>query len=295
MAWWLLHPIYRKFFTLLVGHVVKKQPCTERQACRYLKVSRSIAYRSKQAREENEENRLILKISQEKVTWGILKVTAYIRNKYGKTYNHKRVARIRRKYGLQAHKRKTRKKRLKATGNPVKTATRIDEIWSYDFKQDRTIEGRIARILVVCDEYSRECLSLQAGRRFRSSQVISVLQQTQEWTGRPPKYLRSNNGPEFRSEEIQTWLKKQHITPQYIHPGSPWQNGHVESLNASLGRELLDREHFLTLSQLQERLDEWKEEYNEERPHSACAGLPPALYARQTTLKLLTKPQNSLI
>lgn len=78
-----------------VGHVVKKQLCTERQACRYLKVSRSIVYRSKQVREESEENQLILKISQEKVTWGILKVTSYIRNKYGKTYNHKRVARIR--------------------------------------------------------------------------------------------------------------------------------------------------------------------------------------------------------
>lgn len=278
-----------------VGHVVKKQLCTERQACRYLKVSRSIAYRSKQVREESEENQLILKISQEKVTWGILKVTSYIRNKYGKTYNHKRVARIRRKYGLQAHKRKTWKKRLKGTDSPVKTATRIDEIWSYDFKQDRTMEGRIARILVVCDEYSRECLCLQAGRRFRSSQVICALQQTQEWTGRTPKYLRSDNGPEFRSEEIQTWLKKKNITPQYIRPGSPWQNGHVESLNASLGRELLDREHFLTIYQLQERLDEWKEEYNEERPHSACAGLPPALYARQTALKLLTKPQNPLI
>lgn len=278
-----------------VGHVVKKQICSERQACRYLKVSRSIVYRSKQELEESEETQLIRRVSQEKVTWGILKVTSYIRNKYGKTFNHKRVARVRRKYGLQAHKRKTWKKRIKGTENPVKRATRVDEIWSYDFKQDRTIEGRTARILVVCDEYSRECISLQAGRRFRSSQVIEALQQAQEWTGRKPQYLRSDNGPEFRSEEIQTWLKKQNITPQYIRPGSPWQNGHVESLNASLGRELLDREYFLTLSQLQERLDEWKEEYNEERPHSACSGLPPALYARQTTLKLLTMPQNSFI
>lgn len=278
-----------------VGHAVKEQLCTERQACRYLKVSRSIVYRRKQKLEESDKTQLILKVSREKITWGILKVTAYIRNKYGQTYNQKRIARVRKKYGLQAHKRKMWKKRIKGTENPVKTATKVDEIWSYDFKQDRTIEGRIARILVVCDEYSRECLCLQAGRSFRSSQVISALQQAQEWTGRKPEYLRSDNGPEFRSEEIQTWLKKQNTTPQYIRPGSPWQNGHVESLNASLGRELLDREYFLTLSQLQERLDEWKEEYNEERPHSACAGLPPALFARQTTHNLLTKPQNSLI
>lgn len=106
-----------------------------------------------------------------------------------------------------------------------------------------------------------------------------------EWTGRSPQYLRSDNGSEFRNKELREWIKARNIIPQYTKPGSPWQNAYVESLNASLGRELLDRELFPSLSDLQERLDGWKEEYNEVRPHSPCAGLPPALYARQTTHK----------
>lgn len=272
-----------------VGYAVKKRLCSERQACRYLQASRSTAYREKQHSVESEENRLIIQVSQEKVTWGILKITSYIRNRYGKKINHKRVERIRKKYHLQAYRKKVWKKRIKGTKSSIQTSSGADEIWSCDFKQDRTEEGRIARILVICDEYTRECLCLEAGRRFRSAQVIEALERTREWTGRKPQYLRSDNGPEFRSDEIQTWLKSQNIIPQYTQPGSPWQNGYVESLNASLGRELLDREIFSSLSHLQERLDEWKEEYNEERPHSACAGHPPALYARQTSHQPLTK------
>ena len=278
-----------------VGHVILKKLCTERQACRYLSVSRSVVYRYKQRTEESDLNQQIIKTSEEKVTWGIRKVTAYLRRKQNVPINPKRVARIRKKYNLQAYRRKTWKKRTQDGQSLLSQARRADEIWSYDFKQDRTIEGKIARILVLCDEYTRERLCLQAGRRFRSAQVIEALSRVHEWTGRKPQYLKSDNGPEFTSEEICMWLKTQQITPQYIKPGSPWQNGYVESLNASLGRELLDRELFASLSELQKRLDEWKEEYNEERPHSGCAGLPPALYARQEKQKQLIRSQDHLI
>lgn len=109
-----------------------------------------------------------------------------------------------------------------------------------------------------------------------------------ETTKRKPRYIRSDNGSEFKNRMLEQWLQEQVIEPIYTKPGSPWQNGYVESLNASLGRELLDREIFQSMEHLQTRLEQWRREYNEERPHGSCGNIPPSLYAGQLHTSTLT-------
>lgn len=276
-----------------VGHLLTRHICSERKACQTLLVCRS-HYRKTEKNHPDKKGQAILEASAEKPTWGIRKITSYLRARHGETINHKRVERIRRENGLQAYaKRKAnRRAKMPAPDGQRKQASSLDEIWSYDFKQDRTREGRTARILVICDEYSHECLQLDSARNYRSWQIRETLARLMETTKRKPRYIRSDNGPEFKNARLHAWLLEQGIEPIYTRPGSPWQNGYVESLNASLGRELLDREIFENMEHLQTRLEQWRREYNEERPHGSCGNIPPSLYAgqNQPSTVTITKP-----
>ena len=265
-----------------VGHLLHNQICSERKACQTLQVYRS-HYRQQANKLADKQEQAILEASEEKPTWGIRKITSYLNIKYGLRINHKRVERIRRKNNLQSYSKRKPNRRGKTPDRvgEQKQSGRTDEIWSYDFKQDRTHDGRKARILVICDEYSHECLQLDAARSYRSAQVKETLERLMNATNRKPRYIRSDNGSEFKNGKLHSWLEEQGIETLYTKPGSPWQNGYVESLNASLGRELLDREIFESMEYLQTRLDEWRREYNEERPHGSCGNIPPSLYARQ--------------
>lgn len=272
-----------------VWHLVTHRICSQRKACQTLQVCRS-HYRKKEKKHPCMEEQAILEASAEKPTWGIRKITSLLRTRNAMPINHKRVERIRRENNLQAYsKRKVnRRAKMPVPVREQKQASTRDEIWSYDFKQDRTQEGRIARILVICDEYSHECLLLDSARSYRSVQVRQTLERLMETTKRKPRYVRSDNGSEFKNRMLEQWLLKQGIEPIYIKPGSPWQNGYVESLNASLGRELLDREIFQSMQHLQTRLEQWRREYNEERPHGSCGNLPPSLYDGQLNPSTLT-------
>lgn len=272
-----------------VGHLVNHQICSERKASQTLLVCRS-HYRKKQKKHSTREEQAILEASEAKPTWGIRKITSYLRARHVTPISHKRVEWIRRANNLQAYtKRKARRRaKISALDEQRKQASSIDEIWSYDFKQDRTREGRKARILVICDEYSHECLLLDSARSYRSGQVLETLARLMETTKRKPRYIRSDNGSEFKNRMLEQWLLEQGIEPIYTKPGSPWQNGYVESLNASLGRELLNREIFENMQHLQTRLEQWRREYNEERPHGSCGNTPPSLYAGQLQPSTLT-------
>lgn len=272
-----------------VGHLVNHRICSERKACQTLQACRS-HYRKKEKKHPDREEQAILEASAEKPTWGIRKITSFLRARHAIPINHKRVERIRRENNLQAYtKRKAnRRAKMPVPVREQKQASTRDEIWSYDFKQDRTQNGKIARILVICDEYSHECLLLDSARSYRSGQVRESMARLMETTKRKPRYIRSDNGSEFKNRMLEQWLQEQGIEPIYTKPGSPWQNGYVESLNASLGRELLDREIFQSMQHLQTRLEQWRREYNEERPHGSCGNIPPSLYAGQLHPSTLT-------
>ena len=182
--------------------------------------------------------------------------------------NFKRVHRLWRQEHLQVPQKARKRRRLpgSSAGGIVRhRAKRPNHVWSYDFLSDRTEDGRQLKLLAVIDEYTRECLAIEAGRTFTSRDVKLTLQYLFAIRG-APEHVRSDNGPEFIAAEIRRWLDRASVDTLYIEKGSPWENGYVQSFNGRLRDELLNRELFLSLPEARYVLDEWRQEYNHRRP-----------------------------
>jgi transposase InsO family protein len=139
----------------------------------------------------------------------------------------------------------------------------------------RTHNGRALRILTIIDEYTRECLALKVGRRLTSKDVIEQMADLFITRGLP-EHIRSDNGPEFTAKEVRKWLQRLGVQTLIIEPGSPWENGYIESFNGKLRDEVLNGEIFMTLMESQVVIEQWRREYNEVRPHSSLGYKPPA-------------------
>ena len=150
-----------------------------------------------------------------------------------------------------------------------------DHVWSYDFMVDRTTDGRAFRMLTIIDEYTRECLANLVDRHISSQDVIDKLFELFIFRA-IPDYIRSDNGPEFTAKTIRSWLNRMEVKTLFIEPGSPWENGYIESFNGKLRDELLNREVFTTLTEAKVLIEKWRQDYNTVRPHSALRYRPPA-------------------
>jgi putative transposase len=191
--------------------------------------------------------------------------------------NHKRVERIWRREGLKVPKKQPKRGRLWLNdGSCVRLRPEHkDHVWSYDFVMTRTSEGRSLRMLNIIDEYSRECLAILVRRQITSQDVIDVLFELCIFRG-IPEHIRSDNGPEFTAKAVRSWLERLGVKTLFIEPGSPWENGYIESFNGKLRDELLNREIFTTLTEAKILIEQWRREYNQIRPHSALEYQPPA-------------------
>ena len=218
----------------------------------------------------------IINLARQYGRYGYRRITAMLHNE-GWKVNHKRVERIWRQEGLKVPQKQPKRRRLWLTdGSCIRLRPeRKDHVWSYDFVMLRTTAGRAARILVIIDEYTRECLSLTAARGFRSQEVLDQLYDLFISRG-IPEYIRSDNGSEFTAKAVREWLRNLGIGTLFIEPGSPWENGYVESFNGKLRDELLNREIFDTLLEVRVLLERWRWEYNYNRPHSSLGYRPPA-------------------
>jgi len=147
-----------------------------------------------------------------------------------------------------------------------------NHVWSYDFVEDRTHDGRKYRMLNIIDEFTRECLAIRVNRKLNSTDVIDVLSDVCIMRG-VPGHVRSDNGPEFVARH---WIRALGAKTAYIEPGSPWENGYCESFNSKLRDELLDSEIFYTLEEARVIIENWRRHYNEVRPHSSLGYKPPA-------------------
>ena len=195
--------------------------------------------------------------------------------------NFKRLHRLWKQEHMQVPKKHRKRRRLPGTsanGCVRHRAMHPNHVWSYDFVTDRTEDGRQLKLLVVIDEFTRECLAVEAARTFTSRDVKLTLQYLFAVRG-APEHIRSDNGPEFVANEIQRWLGQASVRTLYIQKASPWENGYVESFNGKLRDELLNRELFLGLDEARYVLDEWRNDYNHRRPHSGIGWRTPAAYA----------------
>jgi putative transposase len=201
--------------------------------------------------------------------------------------NHKRVERIWRREGLKVPKKQPKRGRLWLNdGSCVRLRPEHKgHVWSYDFVMTRTSEGRSLRMLNIIDEYSRECLAILVRRQITSQDVIDVLFELFIFRG-IPEYIRSDNGPEFTAKAVRSWLERLGVKTLFIEPGSPWENGYIESFNGKLRDELLNREIFTTLTEAKILIEQWRREYNHIRPHSSLGYRPPAPEA--VMVKILT-------
>ena len=208
--------------------------------------------------------------------YGYRRITALL-NQRGWHVNHKRVERIWRREGLKVPQKQPKRGRLWLNdGSCIRLRPlHKDHVWSYDFMMARTSDGRSFRILNILDEYTRECLAILVERRITSQHVIDRLFNLFVLRG-IPDYIRSDNGPEFTSKIIREWLTRLGIGTLFIEPGSPWENGYIESFNGKLRDELINREAFDTLAEAKVLFETWRKDYNENRPHSALGYRPPA-------------------
>ena len=212
--------------------------------------------------------------------YGYRRITALL-NKQNWQVNHKRVERIWRKEGLKVPKKQPKRGRLWLNdGSCIRLRPEYkDHVWSYDFVTARTADGRAFRMLNLIDEYTRECLTILVDRRITSGDVIDQLFNLFILRG-IPEHIRSDNGPEFTAKAIRNWLTKLGVKTLFIEPGSPWENGYIESFNGKLRDELLNREIFMTLTEAEVLIEQWRQEYNQVRPHSSLGYKPPAPEAK---------------
>jgi len=181
--------------------------------------------------------------------------------------NFKRVHRLWKQEHLQVPRKQRKRRRLPGNSENScirRRATHRHPVWSYDFLTDRTEDGRPLKLLVVIDEFTRECLAIEVGRTFTARDVMLTLQYLFAVRG-APEHVRSDNGPEFIAKEIWRWLERASVGTLYIQKASPWENGYVESFNGRLRDELLNGELFLSLAEARYVLDEWRRERSDPR------------------------------
>jgi len=250
---------------------------SERRACRVLGQSRTTQrYKPKVSDDEVALTTRIEELASAYGRYGYRRVTALLRAE-GWRVNHKRVERIWRAEGLRVPRRQPKRKRLWLNdGSCIRLRPEHrDHVWTYDFVFDRTVDGRPLKLLTLLDEYTRECLALEVSRHFTNEELQRVL-------GRPfvhrgiPRYVRSDNGPEFMAIAVREWLERVGVQTLFIEPGSPWENGYIESFNGKLRDELLNGELFTSLREAQVVIEAWRREYNQVRPHSSLGYRPPA-------------------
>lgn len=218
----------------------------------------------------------IIELASHYGRYGYRRITAMLRNE-GWRVNHKRVERLWRREGLKVPQKQPKRGRLWLNdGSCIRLRPKYrDHVWSYDFVQARTRDGRGFRMLNVLDEFTRECLAIVVRRNFPHQKVLDCLEELFLRRGLPDN-IRSDNGSEFIAGAVQEWLERLHVDTLYIAPGSPWENGYIESFNGKLRDELLNREIFDTLLEAKVLVERWRQEYNQIRPHSSLGYLPPA-------------------
>ncbi len=252
-------------------------PVSERRACVVVGQARATQRRRVQVRDDEAAlTAAIERLATRYGRYGYRRIRRMLVDE-GWRVNVKRVYRIWRREGLKVPKKQPKRGRLWLTdGSCVRLRPeRPNHVWSYDFVQDRTDDGRTFRMLCVIDEFTRRCLAIVVARRLRSDDVLQCLTDLFIEHG-PPEHIRSDNGPEFAAKAVRQWLGRLGVKTLFIEPGSPWENGYCESFNSKFRDELLNAEMFSTLYEAEVLIESWRRHYNAIRPHSSLGYRPPA-------------------
>lgn len=258
-----------------VGFARERYGLSERRACGLLVVNRSSQRYRRRADGNVALRAALVAVAGEHPRFGYRRVQAVLRGR-GWRVNHKRVWRLYRQAGLSVRRRKRRHVRRAGAARPALAAA--NQEWAMDFMHDALESGRSLRTLNVIDTFTRECLAIEVGGSLASYDVTRVLARLAVERGRPAR-VRSDNGPEFTSRHFLAWCERERIAVEYIQPGKPSQNAHIESFNGRLRDECLNANLFRSLAEARAVTAEWRRFYNHQRPHSALGYQPPAAFA----------------
>jgi len=269
---------------------------SERRACRVVGQPRSV--QREEVKVDEQQQRLVADMRRHSAAqprYGYRRVHALLAAQ-GWRVNHKHVHRLWREEGLWVPRRKRKKTRLGCSENGILRMQVMEpnHVWTYDFVMDRTYDGRRLKLLTVADEFTRESLAIHVARKIDSRGVIEVLAAIAAKRGMP-KYIRSDNGPEFIAGAVQAWLKERGGATLYIAPGNPWENAYIESFNGKLRDEMLASEEFSTVTEAQYLATRWRTEYNERRPHSSLGYRTPAAFAAVHGMMKDAKPKTTQV
>lgn len=250
-------------------HARQKLGTSERRTCLVMGVARSTLQYKPTPKTDDALRLALIRLAKRYGRYGYRKVGELLRTE-GWRVNHKKVERLWREEGLQLpHRHKKRKRLYHHDASVIRLRPHYpNHIWSVDFVHDRLSNGRPYKMLTVLDEYTREALCVRVATRMGASDVLEALYPLLLTRG-APAFLRSDNGPEFVAEPLQSWLRRVGIRPMRILPGSPWENGYNERFNGTLRSEVLNTEWFATTRQAQIVIDQWLRQYNHIRPHQA--------------------------
>ncbi len=258
----------------MAQHAVKEKGISIRLACAIFTISETCyRYQPKSSGDNALIADWLLRLAYSNRPWGFGLCFLYLRNVQGLGYNHKRVYRI--YCELELNLRIKPKRRLKRDKpDELAVPRQINDTWSMDFMHDRLKDGRSFRTFNVIDDYNREGLGIEVDFSLPALRVIRTLERIFEWRGKP-RMIRCDNGPEYISHHLRSWLKKQDIQLQYIQPGKPQQNAYVERFNRTVRHEWLDQHLFENIAHAQETATQWLWQYNNERPNMALGGITP--------------------
>ena len=250
---------------------------SERRACRLLDHPRGTQrYVSQFRLDEDELTQAIIALASTYGRYGYRRITALLQAA-GWEVGTDRVERIWRREGLMVPQKQNPKGRLWLNdGSCIRLRPeRRNHVWSYDFVEAQTHDGRKLRLMTLIDEFSRECLAIRVARKINGLGVLETMAKVMMVRG-VPEHIRSDNGPEMTSKAVRNWLANVGAQTLYIEPGSPWENGYCESFNSKLRDELLNGEILYSLREAQVLIEQWRNHYNTLRPHSALGYQPPA-------------------
>jgi len=261
----------------LVNRTKVAYEVSERRACSTFCVARSTIRYQSVADEQVSLRMRIREIANVRVSWGYPRIWVQLRRE-GWQVNRKRVYRLYREEGLCMKRQKPRRHRSSSTRVPPPSATHANESWSMDFMADELFNGCRFRLLTIVDDFTRESLAVEVGRRMTGGHVVEVLERISRVRGLPER-IRVDNGTEFTSKRLDHWAYVQNVRLEFSRRGKPTDNGLIEAFNGRLRAECLNTNWFLSLDDARSKVELWRRHYNGDRPHSALGNLAPREFA----------------
>ena len=259
---------------------------SERRACGALVFHRSTVRYQSRARDQTAIRMRLRELAAARVRYGYRRLHVLLRRE-GWKVNHKRIWRLYKEEGLEVRTKK-RRKRVSALRVVLPAAAMPNERWSMDFVSDSLHDGRRFRVLTVVDHVSRVSPAIEVGTSITGRRVVAVLEKLARMHGLP-RVITADNGTEFTCRVVDEWAHRNGVKLDFIRPGKPIENAYIESFNGRLRQECLEQHWFVSMEDAKEKIEEWRIDYNEHRPHSALGNQTPQEYAAQWKLSRTVK------